>query len=73
MDTSPVSEPSVFIGIDVSKDVLAPCLLRRTGKVHFQSVANTDAGHAKLLRWVQHLAPEEIADLIIAYLKYHRS
>lgn len=61
MDTSSVAEPTAWIGIDVSKDVLDACLLRRTGKAHFQSVANTDAGHAKLLRWVQHLAPSEIA------------
>jgi transposase len=44
-----------WIGLDISKDTLDACLLRQTGKPQHKSLANTSAGHQKLLRWVQHL------------------
>jgi transposase len=44
-----------WIGLDVSKDSLEVCLLRESGKAHFKQFPNTSSGHAKLLRWTQHL------------------
>jgi transposase len=41
--------------LDVSKDTIDVCLLRENGKTHFKQFSNTSPGHAKLLRWVQHL------------------
>lgn len=51
---------TVWIGLDVSKDTLDVCLLRATGKEKHKQFSNDAAGHAKLLRWVQHLAGEEV-------------
>ncbi len=59
MDTTPQPTPAtVWIGLDVSKDVLDACLLKETGKPQHKAFPNEAAGHQKLLRWVQHLAPE---------------
>ena len=60
MDTTPQPTPpaTVWIGLDVSKDVLEACLLTETGKPQYKAFPNEAAGHQKLLRWVQHLAPE---------------
>lgn len=49
-----------WIGIDVSKDTLDVCLLRATGKEKHKQFSNDASGHAKLLRWVQHLAGQEV-------------
>jgi len=51
---------TVWIGIDVSKDTLDVCLLRASGKEKHKEFNNDAAGHAKLLRWVQHLVGEEV-------------
>ena len=51
---------TVWIGIDVSKDRLDVCLLRATGKEKHKDFSNDASGHAKLLRWVQHLVHEEV-------------
>jgi len=50
---------TVWIGIDVSKDTLDVCLLRASSKEKHKEFSNDAAGHAKLLRWVQHLVSEE--------------
>ncbi len=52
---------TVWIGIDVSKDTLDVCLLRATGKEKHKQFSNDASGHAKLLRWVQHLAAAEMS------------
>lgn len=46
---------STWIGLDVSKDTIEVCLLRESGKAHFKQFLNNSSGHAKLLRWAQHL------------------
>jgi transposase len=51
---------TIWIGIDVSKDTLDVCLLRAGGKEKYKQFGNETAGHAKLLRWVHHLAGEEV-------------
>lgn len=51
---------TVWLGIDVSKDSLDVCLLRASGKEKHKSFSNDTAGHAKLLRWVQHLVGEDV-------------
>ena len=52
------TDPTIYIGLDISKDTLDACLLRQTGKPQHKTFANTSAGHQKLLRWVQHSAAE---------------
>lgn len=49
---------NTWIGLDVSKDTIEVCLLRESGKEHFKQFPNDGSGHLKLLRWVQHLAPD---------------
>ena len=51
--------PTIYIGLDISKDTLDACLLRPAGKPQHKTFANTPAGHQKLLRWVRHLAAEQ--------------
>jgi len=51
---------TIWIGIDVSKDTIDVCLLRATGKEKHKDFSNDASGHAKLLRWVQHLVGEEV-------------
>lgn len=55
---------TVWIGIDVSKDTLDVCLLRASSqdksKEKHKQFGNEASGHTKLLRWVQHLAGEEV-------------
>lgn len=51
---------TVWVGIDVSKDSLDVCLLRATGKEKHKNFSNDASGHAKLLRWVGHLAGAEV-------------
>jgi hypothetical protein len=46
---------TTWIGLDVSKDTIEVCLLRENGKTHFKQFPNASNGHAKLLRWTQHL------------------
>ena len=46
---------TTWIGLDVSKDTIEVCLLRQSGKAHFKQFSNNSSGHAKLLRWAQHL------------------
>lgn len=42
------------IGIDSHKDILAGCLVDAAGQaVERRDIANTDAGHVELLRWVR--------------------
>ena len=55
------SAPTVWIGIDIAKDSFQACLLRGTSKPLSKQFANAAAGFAKLLRWVQHQAPEAVA------------
>lgn len=50
---------TVWIGIDVSQDTLDVCLLPTTGKEKHKEFSNDALGHAKLLRWVQHLIGEQ--------------
>ena len=59
----PHSQPAaqLWIGLDVSKETLDACLLRPNGKSTHKQFANDASGHAKLLRWVQHAAPDAIA------------
>ncbi len=56
---NPTNTTNTWIGLDVSKDTIEVCLLRENGKTHFKQFSNDAAGHTKLLRWVQHLAPSE--------------
>ena len=60
MDLNDVKDTAVtvWIGLDVSKDTLDVCLLRATGKEKHKQFSNDASGHAKLLRWVQHLVGE---------------
>lgn len=51
---------ALWIGIDVSKDKLDVCLLRSNGKEKHKTFSNDGTGHAKLLRWVEHLAGAEV-------------
>jgi transposase len=53
--------PTVWIGLDVSKDTLDACLLRPNDKRLSKQFANDASGHAKLLRWVEQLAPQSRA------------
>jgi transposase len=46
-----------WIGIDVSKDRLDVCLLRAVGRPQHKPFANAATGWAKMLRWLDHLAP----------------
>jgi transposase len=50
--------PMVWIGLDVSKDTVDACLLRQSDKRTAKQFPNDAAGHAKLLRWVEQLAPD---------------
>jgi len=50
---------TAWVGIDVSQDKLDVCLLRIVGKAQHKQFGNDAAGHAKLLRWVQHLVGQE--------------
>lgn len=50
-----------WIGLDVSKDTIEVCLLRESGKAHFKQFPNTTSGHAKLLRWTQHLNEDGVS------------
>ncbi len=43
----------MFVGIDVSKNTLDAALLQAQGKPHHKVFANTAAGHAQLLSWLQ--------------------
>ena len=52
--TAPVA-PSVYIGVEVSKDTLDVCLLIES-KRHEKQFANDAAGHPQFLRWSQALA-----------------
>ena len=53
--TATTATTATWIGLDVSKDTIDVCLLRENGKTHFKQFANDHSGHARLLRWVQHL------------------
>jgi len=55
-------EPAVqlWVGLDVSKDTLDACLLRTNGKATHKQFPNDAGGFAKLLRWTQHAASEQI-------------
>ena len=59
MDTTPSSlaTPSVFVGLDVSKDTLDVCLLIES-KRHEKQFANDAAGHRQFLRWSHSLAKD---------------
>jgi len=52
--------PTVWIGLDVSKDTLDACLVRNDGKPLWKSFSNTPAGYQKLLRWGKHLVGEAV-------------
>ena len=52
---------SLWVGLDVSRDTLDACLLRPNNKSTHKQFDNDANGFAKLLRWVQHAAPEQIA------------
>lgn len=54
----PLEQPSVWIGLDISKATLDACLLRPNGKSTAKQFANDASGHLKLLRWAEHLAGE---------------
>jgi transposase len=43
--------PTIFVGIDVSKDTLDACLLLPQGKERQSAFANDPRGHAALLAW----------------------
>lgn len=47
----------IFVGLDISKLTFDACLLPANGKEKHKVFDNTEAGHAKLLRWVENLAP----------------
>ena len=49
---------TAWVGLDISKQTFDACLLRQTGKPHHKQFDNSQAGFAKLLRWVNHLAQE---------------
>lgn len=53
--THPASENTqcVFVGVDVSKDILDLCLLRESGKPLYERFANNRDGHSKLLAWTR--------------------
>ena len=55
MTTTTTVATTTWIGLDISKDTIEVCLLRHNGKTHFKQFFNTSSGHAKLLRWAQHL------------------
>ena len=56
--TEPAAQ--LWVGLDVSKDTLDACLLRPNHKSTHKQFANDASGFAKLLRWVQHAAPDAI-------------
>jgi len=58
LENTPQPKATVWIGLDVSKDTLDACLLRPSDKRTAKPFANDASGHAKLLRWVEQLAPE---------------
>jgi transposase len=49
---------TAWVGLDIAKQTFAACLRRPTGKPLTKTFDNDPAGFAKLLRWVQNLAPE---------------
>lgn len=51
---------TAWIGIDIAKLNFEACMLRTYGKPQHKGFANTPDGFAKLVRWVEHLAPEMI-------------
>ena len=52
--------PNAWIGIDIAKQTFEACLLREQGKPMHKQFANTEPGFAKLLRWVESLAPQSV-------------
>ena len=52
--------PTAWIGLDIAKLTFEACLLRNQGKPQHKNFANTPEGFAKLIRWVEYLAPEAI-------------
>ena len=50
---------TIFVGLDISKSTFDACLLPAKGKEKHKVFDNTDAGHAKLLRWVVSLVGAE--------------
>lgn len=50
-------DTTIFVGLDISKLTFDACLLPPNGKEKHKVFDNTEAGHAKLLRWVENLAP----------------
>lgn len=55
------TNPTAWIGIDIAKLSFEACLLRAQGKALHKHFDNTPAGFAKLVRWVESLAPEAVA------------
>jgi transposase len=53
-----IYRPTVWIGLDVSKDKLDACLIKTEGKPLWKIFPNSTAGHQKLLRWAKHMAGE---------------
>jgi len=51
-----VGQPTIFVGIDVSKDTLDACLLLPQGKERQSAFANDPRGHAALLAWADRYA-----------------
>jgi transposase len=55
VDTNTVT---AWIGIDIAKLTFDACLLQTQGKPQKKSFPNTTEGFTKMMRWVQHLAPQ---------------
>ena len=51
----------LWVGLDVSRDTLDACLLRPNNKSTHKQFANDASGFAKLLRWIEHAAPDTSA------------
>jgi transposase len=51
-----VGQPTIFVGIDVSKDTLDACLLLPQGKERQAAFTNDARGHAALLAWADRYA-----------------
>jgi transposase len=51
-------QQNAWVGIDIAKLTLEACLLRSQGKPQHKSFPNTQDGFAKLIRWLEHLAPQ---------------
>ena len=51
-----MGQPTIFVGIDVSKDTLDACLLLPQGKERQSAFANDPRGHAALLAWADRYA-----------------